>query len=262
MEDLKLVAVLRLVRLDTILITFLGVFIPVLLKTNKFLFSLAHAAPILTCSACTFILNDIHDVEKDRVNHPRRPLVLNQLSIVLASSLYLIFLIFSILLITNIVSADVVFIYFVFLIAMINYDFIVKYHPKLKNVYVAFSSILPVVILWSICRDMKPYWEVASSLCIYIFCREFLMDFLDREGDGDTLVKCISEKFVCSIAFIGQFFACFALYFIAENGWLNIISAIVMSVYIISFLLWQFGCFKKSICFMKINLFFGIFFVV
>ena len=81
-------AMLRLTRLGTSLIGFVGVFLPLLARTNQVWTSLGRASPLLFTCICTFIANDLDDVERDRVNHPERPLPAGELSRAVAGILY------------------------------------------------------------------------------------------------------------------------------------------------------------------------------
>ena len=81
-------AILRLTRLDSSLLAFLAIFLPFLVRTKNLSISFGKAIPLLFIFVCTFIANDLDDVERDKVNHPDRPLPAGHLTPALATVLY------------------------------------------------------------------------------------------------------------------------------------------------------------------------------
>src|SRR5258708_12507403 len=75
-------------RLDSSVLGFLAIFFPLLVRTNDFTLSFRRAIPLLFICICTFTANDLDDVERDRVNHPDRPLPAGHLNPSFAVVLY------------------------------------------------------------------------------------------------------------------------------------------------------------------------------
>src|SRR5687768_4747212 len=83
-------SVLRLSRASTCALAFALVFLPSYFHTRELWPSVALAIPIFSIAMCMFILNDINDVERDRINHPRRPLPVGSITIDTAAIVYLV----------------------------------------------------------------------------------------------------------------------------------------------------------------------------
>jgi hypothetical protein len=79
--------------------------------------------------------------------------------------------------------------YLLLLLALINYNYVVEYAPKLKNLYVAIAGTLPIFILASLLPDLPGVARTSSALLLILFGREVLMDVQDHSGDGPTLAK-------------------------------------------------------------------------
>src|SRR3954466_2069741 len=115
----------QLTRLDSCAIVFLCVAIPLFVATGDLYDSPLRALPLLTISMCGFVINDIHDIEKDRLNHPERPLARNDLSPFTASVIYFLLLGISLVLVKALVDLAHVYLYLLLLISLINYNYIV-----------------------------------------------------------------------------------------------------------------------------------------
>jgi 4-hydroxybenzoate polyprenyltransferase len=87
---LTLRAIARLTRLSSSLLSALAVFVAFLARTENFRLSLGNATPLLFIGMCTFIANDLEDLEKDRLIHPERPLPARNLTIEFAAILYFV----------------------------------------------------------------------------------------------------------------------------------------------------------------------------
>jgi 4-hydroxybenzoate polyprenyltransferase len=85
---LTLRAIARLIRLSSSLFSALAVFVAFLARTENFRLSLGYATPLLFIGMCTFIANDLEDLEKDQLIHPDRPLPARNLTPEFAAILY------------------------------------------------------------------------------------------------------------------------------------------------------------------------------
>src|SRR5215213_715526 len=88
MVSAKAFSLLRLTRADGSLLAFLLFFVPCYVHLRDPAHSIALALPIFLIISSTFILNNINDVERDRVNHPTRPLPSGLISLGFATLLY------------------------------------------------------------------------------------------------------------------------------------------------------------------------------
>src|SRR5687767_118111 len=79
---------LRLTRLGNSLLSCVAICLPLFVRTKDPWSSLGRAIPLLFISVCTFVANDVDDVERDRVNHPDRPLPSGHLSLAVAGIIY------------------------------------------------------------------------------------------------------------------------------------------------------------------------------
>ena len=81
-------ALWRLSRAEGCLLAFVLVLLPHYLSGGDLWPSVGLALPILPIATCTFILNDINDIERDAVNHPSRPLPSGTISVKYAAAFY------------------------------------------------------------------------------------------------------------------------------------------------------------------------------
>ena len=114
-------AILRLTRLDSSLLALLAVFLPLWVRTGNLAQSLGRALPLLFSFMCTFIANDLDDVEKDRVNHPDRPLPARQITPALAAVLYFTCLALALFSTRCYVSPGIAFLYYSLIALLISY---------------------------------------------------------------------------------------------------------------------------------------------
>src|SRR3982751_2759981 len=129
---------LHITRPYSSLLAFLSILVAVFGRSGNLSLSLGRAAPLLFISFCTYIINDLDDIEKDRINHPDRPLPKGELKPTFVTIVYFICLA-SALFTTRIYigATPTSFLYYLVLIASISYRYIVEYLASLKPVYVA-----------------------------------------------------------------------------------------------------------------------------
>jgi|ERR1043166_1398141 geranylgeranylglycerol-phosphate geranylgeranyltransferase len=184
----------RLTRLDTSGLAFLAIAVPLYYETGNIEYAATNSLPVLTTAMCGFVLNDIHDIEKDVHNHPKRPLPSKQISVACATSIYFALIVISLVFIKTYVAAANVYLYLIFIVGMINYNYVVSHFPMAKNFYVAIVSIVPIMILTSLIPNQDVHWSILLSLFAGILGREILMDIQDASGDGDTFAKRIGAS--------------------------------------------------------------------
>ena len=81
-------AIFRLTRVDSSVLGFLSLFVPIYARTNNLGLSFGRAIPLLFIWMCTFIGNDLDDLERDQINHPDRPLPKRLINLSVAALLY------------------------------------------------------------------------------------------------------------------------------------------------------------------------------
>jgi geranylgeranylglycerol-phosphate geranylgeranyltransferase len=175
-------------------------FVPAYTHAHDLGRSLAVAAPIFLISMCTFILNDLHDVEADRINHPHRPLpskVITQRSAAIA---YITVLVASLALIRALTTPTQHYLYLTVLLVATNYSVVVSFIPELKTIYVAGTVTLALMLVCGIAGSGIDI-TLLSSAFLFILGRELLMDVQDLEGDGRTFAKWFTPGKTTFVAF-------------------------------------------------------------
>ena len=157
-------ATVQILRLDMSLLAFLSIFVPVLVRTNDLRESVRKAAPLLFIGMCTFIINDLDDIEKDRTNHPSRPLPSGQIQPVFVAVLYFMCLAGALLTTLFCITGEyVVFLYYLVLTLCISYSYVVEYLPAFKALYVAGASAIPVLIVIAYYPNETTLYLVAAA---------------------------------------------------------------------------------------------------
>lgn len=252
----------RLARFDTCAIAFLSLSVPLFYVTGDLLDSIVNSLPVLTISMCGFVINDLHDIDKDIINHPDRPLPSKRLSLFAASLIYFSLLTISLTLVKAYVAPRYVYLYLLFLISLINYNYVVQYVPSIKNLYVAAAGILPILILASLLPPERSYARIIVALFFFLFAREMLMDIEDSEGDEATLAKRIGLAKSRYIAFAAKAMGTIIILPRANTRWGLAIFLAIIAADVISFLLWKHQGARAKILFcMKLQLLLGLYFL-
>jgi 4-hydroxybenzoate polyprenyltransferase len=195
------VEVVRLLRVDILAAIFAALLLPVWYLHHDWQYALSCALPATGICACGFILNNLYDLERDRENHPERPLPRGALSLGFASALYFALLAVSLVLVRAFATRTNVFLYLVLLLSTVNYNVVVAFLPALKNLFVGLLVVTVALLLRSFEQNGHPPNEVILALFLYFVGKEMLNDVMDAKGDGATLVKRIGLHHVPWIAF-------------------------------------------------------------
>src|SRR5438552_2133271 len=134
---------------------FLCLFLPTYARTKNLAMSAGRSIPLLFIFMCTFIANDLDDLERDLINHPNRPLPSRRLHPMLAAVLYFLCLGVALFLTKYFVNERIAFWYYALMIMTISYGYIVEYLPSIKAPYVATAISVPVCILIAHYPDEK-----------------------------------------------------------------------------------------------------------
>lgn len=169
-------ALLQISRIDSAIIGSLGIFVPNYFRTRDASLSLGRAVPVLFICMCAFIANDLDDLERDKVNHPKRPLPTGRLTTTVAAGSYFICLGVSLLTIRHFIDPRTAFWYYALMAMCISYTYVVEWIPLLKAPYVAAAISLPVVIVVGCFPQEKRLYLVATSAFFLGLARELCMD--------------------------------------------------------------------------------------
>lgn len=256
-------AILRLTRIDSSLLGFLAIFLPLLVRTNDLALSLGRAIPLLFICVCTFIANDLDDVDRDRVNHPERPLPARHLTPTVAVILYFTSLAAALFSTRHYVAPNIAFLYYALIALSISYGYIVDHLPGLKTSYVAAVTSVPVLIVaTSYPREARLY-VVAISVFFLTIGREICMDIKDRPGDADSFMHRFKPTPLAVAAFSMQIVGLLLLVIQARKKLGDVVDLLAMTFLLaLSGVYWfKFASYKRAIILMKLPLFIGLYFL-
>ena len=181
----KILAFIKITRPLNVVITFLVVVVAILIsekeKTDLIVLVLAPLAAALTAAAGN-IVNDIYDIETDRISHPNRILVLESLSIKEAwieywtlnsLSVFLAIYLSPILLIIVLLTIFLLYVYSAFL----------KRLPLIGNVIIALVTGLAFIYGGLAVANPKAAIIPAVFALLINLIREIVKDIQDIEGD-------------------------------------------------------------------------------
>jgi geranylgeranylglycerol-phosphate geranylgeranyltransferase len=150
---------------------------------------------------CTFIANDLDDIEKDRVNHPDRPLPSRHLTPTIAGILYFTCLGFGLFATRYFVAEDTAFWYYGLFILSISYGYLVGCFPIFKSPYVALVSSIPIVVIARSFANEPKLYLIAACVFFFTLGREICGDILDRDGDAISYLNKFKPGSLAVLAF-------------------------------------------------------------
>lgn len=212
---------------------------------------------------CTFIANDLDDLERDAVNHPDRPLPIGQVSAVFATTLYFAALAGALFSTRQFVTDGISFLYYALIAFSISYSYIVEYIPSLKAPYVGAVCTLPVFIVASWYPDETKLYFIAGSLFLLTTGREICMDIKDRSGDVRSYLQTLDERYVAIGAFVIEMSGLGLLVFQVRRVRDLVVLFTMASFLGLAAALWfRYGKYKPAIIFLKFQFFAGLYFLV
>ena len=257
-------SIVRIVRLPSSLLAFASVLLPLLARTSDLHLSLQRALPLLFGSMCAFIINDLDDAEKDKINHPDRPLPSKELQPALVAVLYYFCLASALLSIRFGVGAHrIAFFYYVGIAVAISYRYVVEYLPILKPIYVALTSTGPVIVIVQFYPHEVSLYAVALAIFFFMLGRELCKDLPDRLGDPESFLHTIEPRHVAIISGVCQTAGIVLIALRVETpiGALNILLMTILVV--VSYVYWlRWGRLTTALGLMKGVLFLGLFFLL
>lgn len=256
-------AISRLTRLSASLLGALAIFLPSLARTQNLGLSLGKAIPLLLIGMCTFIANDLDDLESDRVNHPDRPLPARHLTPEFAAVLYFISLGLALFSTRYFVAQGIAFWYYGLMTLSISYGYVAEYLPSIKPPYVAAASSVPVLIIARSYPDDPRLFVIAGSVFLFTLGREVCGSILDRAGDPVSYLHKFRPVSLAVVAFFLQAMSLLLLGFqIRKPG--EIVDLLAMSFLLgLAVIYWfKLGRCRPALLLMKMQFFLGLYFLV
>jgi geranylgeranylglycerol-phosphate geranylgeranyltransferase len=219
--------------------------------------------PALFVSMCTFLLNDLDDIDKDRINHPDRPLPRGDIAPVVVVVVYFACLAAALFSIGySKAPPPAAFLYYILLTTAISYGYVVDYIPSIKALYVASASVLPVAIVYTIFPRETALLFTAAAAFAFVLGRELCKDILDRPGDPTSRLQRVSPTHVAQTAIALQMTAVFIVTFAVRSLWDLVVAAAAAALVGYSRHAWF--CehkYRRALLTMKLALFSGLYFL-
>jgi geranylgeranylglycerol-phosphate geranylgeranyltransferase len=211
---------------------------------------------------CTFIANDLDDIDKDRISHPDRPLPTGQIAPELAVVFYFICLALSLFSTRYYVSAGIAFLYYALIALLISYGHILEWLPGLKAPYVAAVTTIPVLIVATLYPAETRLYRVAVAAFFLVIGREICMDIRDRPGDPISFMHRFRATRLSVVAFGLQLVGLLLLASQAVK-----VGHIIALIFMTGLLGWsglwwfRFSKYRSAIFLMKLQWFVGLYFL-
>lgn len=258
-----LFAVLKLLRADGIAAACMAIVLPFYVRTADLSLSTQRALPMLFIGGCTYIANDLDDIDKDRINHPRRPLASGRLTPTFATGLFFCFLAGALFSTRYFVPSNIAFYYYAAMIVAISYGYLVEWLPSLKTIYVSIAETIPLLILLSSFPGDVRLQAVTSAIFLHALGREICKDILDRPGDGMSFVRGLNPSTLAVCAFILQGAALSILALHSRTGVDFLVLLAMGGVVALAVLTWSSSASRgQSLILLKIELFLGLYFLL
>lgn len=256
-------AVLRLTRPGSTVLAFLSVFLPVAVRTGNVAESFAVALPMLFISMCTYIVNDIDDVETDRVNHPDRPLPSGHLLLPFVTAIYFVNLALALFTTRTFVSGKASFLYYALLLLAVNYTYVANYLTNLKSSYVAGACSLPILITIDLIPHAGALYVVAPAVFFFVLGRELLLDYLDQPGDPHSFINKMSWGTLTTTAFASQGTGLILLSLLARKRLDVLTLCLLATLFSLSLFVWlKGGQPRRATLIMKFQMYGGLYFLL
>jgi len=188
---------LKLARVGNVLITFLsvecaGILCGVNITTTWELLTAAISASLVTAGGNA--INDLFDVDIDKINRPRRPLASGKITARQAKIFYFVVTIIG-------VAVSALINVYSFLIAVLAAFSVFMYSFKLKksvfigNLIVALVTGLTFIYAGTSVNNLRDVYPAAMFAFLTNLIREIVKDAEDVKGDGQIGVKTIATRY-------------------------------------------------------------------
>ena len=204
---MKLVVFLRLIRLKNLLLIcyvflLINYFLFPAIEINKFLSTFQFVILLLATICITasgYIINDIFDIDSDKINKPNKMVVGKSISIEKAKKLYLyintIGIVLGIGLCLQIEKPNLVFIFIAAPLLLFYYSKKIQRIPLIGNILISLliSFSIYMLVLFENNSANNSVYYIIFVLCIFSFlinlAREIVKDIIDVKGDFNQGLK-------------------------------------------------------------------------
>ena len=198
----KIKAIVKISRPINLLITFFSILVgaAICIKGIYFLDKIILAAVSgVLISASGNIINDIFDIEIDKINRPDRVLVKGDLKINEAVITYILFA-YTGIFISSYVNYNALIISTSASILLLLYSYKLKQMLLLGNTVVAVMTGMVFIYGGAAVQNIKPAVIPALFAFVINFIREIIKDMEDIEGDTKTGIKTFPVKYGFNVA--------------------------------------------------------------
>lgn len=183
-------------RVPTSLFVAAVVFLPLSFSGWPVLLAACKAFPFMLAAMFAFAINDLLDIEKDRVSKPHRALPSGALSLkgarISATCSFVLCCAASLAFSSSVLELAI---YSTTLAGAAFYNVVVKKAAEAKVFVTALVSMMPFIFSVCLLRDSQGAWSIATVLFFYISARELKMDVRDEEGDRGAGICTIAIRF-------------------------------------------------------------------
>jgi len=254
---------MTLARPTTSCLIFASVFLPIAARSGDAYDSFRKALPTLFIAMCTFIVNDIDDVEADQVNHPHRPLPSGYVLLSSATVFYFISLAIALFSVKFFTMERISFFYYTLLLLGVNYQYAEEYLPNFKSFYVASVSTVPILIVINSLSGADQLYLVAASVFFFVLGREILLDFLDQAADKLSFIHSMSRAQLTICAFSCQVIGLSFLSTLVRNSVGVMVLLLISTLTPLSLLWWLKSPEpRKAAGLMKAQMYIGLYFLI
>jgi len=193
----KLFSIIEISRPVNVLITCAVVSVSILICSSSSFLTINILLAILSAALVTGagnVINDIYDIEIDRINKPNRPLPSGRISEIEAIVLFVLFSFFS-LIIAYFISIPALVLVLITLVILFLYSFLIKAIPLAGNAIVALCTGLAFIFGGVVTQNVGTAIIPAIFAFQINLVREILKDIEDIKGDTKYNMKTFPIKF-------------------------------------------------------------------
>ena len=193
--SIKVKGLLHSAHFGTALLTAMIIAYPLTKHNISRVIIIYSAFAIMTSTMIGFLVNDLVDNERDRINKPFIPHISKTISKkqvgVFCVVLMIIFLYTMTELMAYSSTSIFLFAYFTFYII---YNYVNKINGLFKNVTIAIGFVFPYLFITSLLNIMNHNFFLLAFTFSFFMYRELLMEINDREGDLKTGLMTIPTR--------------------------------------------------------------------
>jgi len=217
---------------------------------------------LLFICICTWIANDLDDRERDKINHPERPLPVGSITPETAAIVYFVSLAASLITTRYCAPSDVAFWYYLILFLALSYGYVVELLPAVKAFYVSGAIALPVIIVERFYPADTKLYKVAVSAFLFSCGKELCMDVLDRLGDPASLLHQLEPNTVAAIAFGFEIVAVVLLALTVSGRVAFAFISAISCIIIVAMFAWRHASRRRlAVALMRLPMLLGVYFL-